>query len=116
MNFQEIKSKLEELEITPEQLACQEFDDNEQDVDDVVFKETFGEIEEVAQEGGEGEGDEWFTVILFKEHGVYIRIDAYYSSIDGTDFEDSEFLEVTPREKTITVYQTEEEKAEEEAA
>ena len=105
MNFQEIKSKLDELEITPEQLAYQDFDDNEQDVDDVVFKETFGEIEEVTQEGGEGEGEEWYTVILFKDHGVYIRINGYYSSSEGTNFDDSEFLEVTPKEKIITVYE-----------
>ena len=105
MNFQEIKSKLEELEITPEQLAYLDFDENETEDIDTIFSETFGDVEEVAQEGGEGQGDDWFAVILFKEHGVYIKIEGFYSSDEGTNFDDSEFLEVTPKQKTITVYE-----------
>ena len=34
----------------------------------------------------------------FTDHDVYIRIDAYYTSYEGTDFENSKFLQVYPTE------------------
>jgi hypothetical protein len=121
MNFKEIVSKLEELDVTPELLA--HFDDQwywyDDDVPDHLydstreaglkrrekFFDTFGRVVEVEQKGGQGEGEEWYSVIHFEDHDVYIRIDGYYSSYGGTDFDSAEFNEVRPKEKTITVYE-----------
>ncbi len=64
-----------------------------------------GESEEVDQHGGEGEGEAWHSVQLFKDHDVYLRVDAHYTSYDGCDFSDSNIDEVRPVEKMITVYE-----------
>ena len=63
-----------------------------------------GPFIEIEQKGGEGEGDDWMAVFHFTEHDVFIRIDGYYASYDGTYF-DSKPYEVTKQERTITVYQ-----------
>ena len=63
--------------------------------------------EEVAQEGGEGEGDIWYSVKYFPDHDVYIRIDGFYQSYIGVEFYNGWDCcsEVRPKEKTITVYE-----------
>lgn len=63
-----------------------------------------GEWEEVKHYGGEGQGDTWYSVKYFKDHDVYIRTDGFYSSYNGTDFDEGFGREVKPAEKTITVY------------
>ena len=83
------------------------------DVSEFAYQDDFednelglGEIEEVFQEGGEGEGEHWESVKHFKDHDVYISVSGYYSSYDGTDFDGWEACtEVRPKEKTITVYE-----------
>jgi hypothetical protein len=60
--------------------------------------EGLGEVKEVDSYGGEDKGSDWYTVKHFIDHDVYIRIDAYYSSYDGTDFDNSEYEEVFPTE------------------
>lgn len=60
----------------------------------------FGEIEEVERYGGEDQGSTWYSVQHFKDHGIYMRIDGYYQSHYGTDFETAPY-EVFPRERTI---------------
>lgn len=66
-----------------------------------------GKFKEIAQEGGEGEGEAWFSVKHFPEQNTYVRIDGSYASYDGTSFDDweSAVKQVTPKEKTITVYE-----------
>ena len=64
-----------------------------------------GEIEEVEQYGGEGLGDSWYSVKYFKDHDIYIRTDGYYTSYNGTDFEQGYGNQVFKKEKTITVYE-----------
>lgn len=66
-----------------------------------------GEIEEVDHYGGEDCGSTWYSVQHFKDHDVYIRVDGYYSSYEGTDFYDGWDCckEVKPQQKTITVYE-----------
>jgi hypothetical protein len=64
-----------------------------------------GEIKEVEQYGGEGEGDRWWTVKHFVDHDVYIKTRGYYSSYNGTDFYYGLGTEVKPTEKTITVFE-----------
>ncbi len=95
MNFQEIKKKL----FTEGELTLSEFGYMDYSSEELGL----GPVEEVAQRGGEGEGEDWYSVQYFKEHDVYIRIDGYYNSYNGTDF-DNDVYEVFPSEKTITVY------------
>lgn len=83
-------------------------------VDDFAYGEFYpeelglGTIEEVHQQGGEGEGDYWCSVKYFKDHDIYIKVYGYYSSYHGTDFEpwDGSCSKVEPKEKTITVYES----------
>jgi hypothetical protein len=67
--------------------------------------ENIGEWEEIEQYGGEGQGETWYSVKFFKDHDVYIRTDGFYSSYNGTDFEEGFGEEVKPKLKTITVYE-----------
>lgn len=55
--------------------------------------------------GGEGQGEEYWSVYEFVSLGrtVYIKFDGYYQSYEGSTFE--EFYEVKPKQKTITVYE-----------
>lgn len=54
--------------------------------------------------GGEGDGSDHHIVYYFKEHDVYVRIDGYYQSYHGTDWEDKPYL-VKPEAKTVIVYE-----------
>ena len=67
--------------------------------------ENIGEWEEIEQYGGEGQGETWYSIKFFKDHDVYIRTDGFYSSYNGTDFEEGFGEEVKPKLKTITVYE-----------
>jgi len=63
------------------------------------------EWEEVAQKGGEGEGDEWYSVKYFPQHDIYIRVDGWYQSHNGTEFDGwGCCTEVRPKEVLVTVY------------
>lgn len=69
---------------------------------DTILDTGFRKIEEF---GGEGKGDEYWIVIQDIESGDYFKIDLYYSSYNGVDLSDAEWEPVTPKEKTITVYE-----------
>lgn len=73
--------------------------------DSIILPE-LGEIREIEQVGGEGEGDHWHSVKYFAEHDIYIYVEGFYSSYNGTVFYDGWDCckEVRPQEKTITVY------------
>lgn len=84
---------------------------HEDSVDDLIASltesnhETFGEIEVIHEEGDcEGGGDHSEKVFHFKDHNVFIRVTGFYSSYNGTDWE-NDWTEVSPKEKTITVYE-----------
>lgn len=68
-----------------------------------------GPITEIteARNGGEGLWSNWNRVYYFKDHDVYIKVTGYYSSYNGTDFDEGWDCcsEVRPEQKTITVYQ-----------
>lgn len=63
--------------------------------------------EEVEQYGGEGKGEEWYSVKYFPDYDVYIRVDGFYQSYSGTDFYEGWGCcsEVKKIQKTITVYE-----------
>lgn len=68
-------------------------------------KEAFGEIEVVDEKGDcEGGGDYSMKVFHFKDHNCFIKVTGFYSSYNGTDW-DSDWKEVAPKEKLITVYE-----------
>lgn len=66
-----------------------------------------GQMEEVAQKGGESQGSEWYSVKYFKDHDIYIKVEGYYSSYEGTHFDgwDNSCSECRPQLKQITVYE-----------
>jgi len=66
-----------------------------------ALKEELGWAE-IEQKGGEGQGDEWYCVKFFPEHGVYIKTEGWYSSYHGTYFEDGFGIEVKP-EQVVTI-------------
>jgi hypothetical protein len=64
-----------------------------------------GDFVEVEHYGGEGQGSTWYSIKHFKSHDIYIRVDGYYSSYNGTDFEEGWGEEVKPVTKTVTVFE-----------
>lgn len=63
-----------------------------------------GEV--VEKFGGEGQGDTIYTVWRFDHpefDSVYVKFIGWYSSYDGSDFQ--EYAIVTPKQRTITVYE-----------
>ena len=98
MNFKEIVEKLDQLEVSKDEFAHEDWDRK-------VIKETFGEVKEVFHKGGSGQGEEWSVVRYFADHDVYIRLDGFYTSYDGANFDDDEYFEVFPQTKTITIYE-----------
>lgn len=64
-----------------------------------------GEIQEVDQYGGEGEGERWWSTKHFIDHDVYIKTRGDYSSYNGIDFDYGYGEEVRPVQKTITVFE-----------
>lgn len=71
-----------------------------------LLKNNIPSWKEVEQYGGEGKGDTWYSVKYFKDYDVYLRINGWYQSHNGTDFNGWEDVEeVRPQQKTITVYE-----------
>lgn len=64
-----------------------------------------GPIEEIDQYGGEDMGSTWYSIKHFVDHDVYIRTDGYYQSYNDTEFYEGFGKEVTPKQKTVTVYE-----------
>ena len=65
-----------------------------------------GIVKQVANHGGEGKGEDWWVIYHFIDHNVYIKVNGYYQSYNGTEFYDGWDCcsEVKPIQKTITVY------------
>lgn len=53
--------------------------------------------------GGEGEGEKYW--VLFQVGEEFFRIDGYFNSWDGTNWEGSELYKVAPVEVTVIEYQ-----------
>jgi hypothetical protein len=116
MTAKEILEKIEEVGLSEYDFAFGEWTEANIEIPVQVTgwaeKEKFildvlglGEIEEVDQVGGEGEGEYWHSVKHFKDHDVYIKTIGFYSSYNGTDFYEGYGEEVKPQQKTITVFQ-----------
>lgn len=63
-------------------------------------------IKHVYQKGGnEGGGDYACGVIHFTEYDIYLKIEGYYCSHNGTEFDD-DWFQVFPRDITVTIYES----------
>ena len=62
-------------------------------------------FEEVDRYGGEDQGSDYWSVYSFNDgmQVVFIQFQGWYASYEGSTYE--EFFEVTPVEKTITVFE-----------
>ena len=60
-----------------------------------------GNVTEI--DGGMSKGDTWYSVKHFTDHDVYIRIDGWYQSYNGAEFDNPPY-EVKPQLKIITTY------------
>jgi hypothetical protein len=82
-------------------------DEDDQDSVDGVSK-SLGEagiaFECVEQEGGEGEGDQYWTVYKFTKGSdeVFVKFAGWYASYHGSEMNDYKI--VTPKKVEITVY------------
>lgn len=61
-------------------------------------------LTQVQQHGGEGEGDQYWTVYEFEKDNelVYVKFEGWYASHYGADYTGFEF--VKPKQKVVTVY------------
>lgn len=96
MNYQEIIAVLKD-KVSIEDFAYEDYSHAELGL---------GEIKEIEQYGGEDMGSTWYSIKHFIDHDVYIKVSGYYSSYNGTDFDDyyDDCSEVKPAQKTITVF------------
>lgn len=73
-----------------------------------VLRDVLGPVIEVDRYGGEGEGETyWIVGKLPKHNDMLVRMDGYYQSYDGVDWNNGNgFEEVAAETKTVTVYET----------
>ena len=64
-----------------------------------------GEVTVPSRYGGTDQGSTWYIVQYFVEHDVYIRTDGWYSSYDGTYFDEGYGSVVKPIETQVTFYE-----------
>lgn len=68
-----------------------------------------GLIKEVDSHGGPDEGSDYWKVIHFVDHDIYLKYEGCYSSYESTEWEGDTFAEgatqVYPQTKTIIVYE-----------
>lgn len=75
---------------------------------DSLFQELidngFTELSLQDRYGGEGQGEEYWSVYLFKtsDETFFVKFDGYYASYNGADFNDWFFVE--PKQVMVTKY------------
>jgi hypothetical protein len=72
-------------------------------VDEEKFTEELGEYKEVYAHGGEGEGSDYWQVYYFPKVDKYLKLSGWYESYHGREWTD--IYVVSPKQKTITVYE-----------
>lgn len=105
MNYNEILEKLMDM-MSVSEFAYHDFSGKSTGRGG-IYLEGIGECKEIDQYGGEDKGSDWWSVKYFPDHDVYMKVEGYYTSYDGADFEGgwhSACSEVKPKEKTIVVY------------
>ena len=66
-----------------------------------------GNVEFVDRYGGEDCGSEYWTIYYFKDHDVYLKVEGWYQSFRGVEYDSFGdcVIEVKPKTKTVTVYE-----------
>jgi len=79
-------------------------DENDEIIDDVdqYVKDNFGEIELL---DGRADTSEFWQIVHFKDHNVYLKISGEYDSYGQGDHEYTSVKEVFPKEVKVTVYE-----------
>jgi hypothetical protein len=91
LTFKEIVDIMTKMEIDVQHFANEDFDYEE-------LEKEVGKWDEVDHYGGSDCGSEWYSVYHFADHDVYLRVEGYYSSYEGTNFDGEDFQEVFPVE------------------
>lgn len=96
----EVTEILEESIDLQNAMFMQDFDDSYND----AFISKGIKTSEVQQHGGEGEGDQYWTVYQFEKNNeiVYVKFEGWYASHYGCEY--TGFVIVQPKQETITVY------------
>ena len=86
---------------------CEELMYEGSDVEDWESDELPFEYKGADSYGGEGQGSDFYSVILIRnpddhDEQYYIKFQGWYTSYDGADYDNWSFVE--PKQKTITVY------------
>lgn len=72
-----------------------------------LFKEKQVSFEHVDNHGGEGEGDDYWSVYKFNDDNTkevcYVKFQGWYQSYNGSEF--SEWYFVQPKERMVTFYE-----------
>ena len=82
-----------------------EYDDEETRAFKIALEAKKITVKHVQHYGGEGEGEQYWTVYSFSNASelVFITFDGYYQSYDGATYRG--FYEVEPVEKLVTFYE-----------
>ena len=112
MTFNEIKELVSsdlfsENDCTPSAFMSNyvtNIEDCDEDTDPEFLEalKSLGDFECVEQHGGEGQGEDYYSVFHFKDHDVYIQFQGWYMSHSGSEFE--KMFEVRPEEVMVTQY------------
>lgn len=77
------------------------WDEINKKIEDIILL-NFGEIDYI--DINKRHNEEIYSILHFVEHDVYVRIMGWYKSYSYDYYEESEFEEVIPFQKTITEY------------
>lgn len=113
MTYTEIKEKLNSLGLTGKQMAWyadegdfNDDEDNDYDVESGMtedkFFEIFGDVV-LVESAPCYDGHETHHVFWFEEHDIYVKYTGYYSSYNGSEWNNSP-SHVYKKEKTIVYY------------
>jgi hypothetical protein len=98
----ELEREFFSSEFSPEHST---WDDDEQTIFKNALLKNKIEVNHVDNYGGEGEGEEFWSVYSFTkgETTIYVKFDGSYYSYDGSTYDEWSFVEA--KEKMITVYE-----------
>jgi len=95
LTFEEISAIINsdlfsENDCDPERWMHEAVPESADDIDEEgEFKEEFaklGKFEMVDEFGGEGQGDQYWKVYHFIDHGIFISFDGWYASHHGSEY------------------------------
>lgn len=106
LTYQEIKTLLnrlaDEFDISLDNWMQEDVSEEGVRDESPEIADALGSFECVEQFGGEGSGDDYFSIFEFKDHGVFVKFDGWYALRHGCEF--SNMYNVTPKQVTKTEY------------